>query len=172
MMKLCGILCILSGSTGLGLIFARELTLHIAELKQLWQCMLLLQGELRYMHQPLPEAFLHLSAKTSSPFQEFFLHTAQELRQRSGRTAEEIWERNVKIYFKPLHISRQEYRDVERLGSMLGYLDIQMQINMLDYYLEQLKTSLQQAEEAYKGRCKLYRYMGMLGGAALAILVV
>ena len=92
MMKLCGILCILSGSTGFGLICARELKLRITELKQLWQCMLLLQGELRYMHQPLPEAFLHLASKTSSPFQEFFLQTAQELRQRSGRTAEEIWE--------------------------------------------------------------------------------
>ena len=133
--------------------------------------MLLMQGELRYMHDPLSEPILHLSAKTSAPFQDFFLHTAQELGQRNGRTAEEIWERNLKIYFKPLHISRQEYKDVERLGSMLGYLDIQMQINMLDYYLEQLKTSLQQAEEAYKSRCRLYQYMGMLGGAALAILV-
>lgn len=171
MLKILGIFCILSGSTGFGLVCARELEMRIAELLQLQQMMLMLRGEIRYMHQPLPEAFLHLSGNAPVPFREFFLHTAQNLRKRSGQTAEEIWKRNLKIYFSGLHISRQEQKDLEKLGSMLGYLDVEMQVNALDYYLEQLKLSAGQARETAGSRRRLYQYMGVLGGAALVILI-
>lgn len=171
MLKLFGILCILSGSTGFGIACARELELRIGELVQLQQMMLMLRGEIRYMHEPLPEAFLHLSVSAPSPFQEFFLHTAQELQRRDGQTAEEVWRRNLKKYFSGLHISRQEQKDLEKLGGMLGYLDVEMQVNMLDYYLEQLELSAGQAREAEKSRRRLYQYMGVLGGAALVILI-
>lgn len=171
MLKMLGIFCILSGSTGFGLACARELEQRIAELLQLQQMMLLLRGEIRYMHQPLPEVFLHLSGNASAPFREFFLRTAQDLQRRNGQTAEEIWRRNLKKYFSGLHISRQEQKELEKLGSMLGYLDVEMQINVLDYYLEQLKISVKQAREASGKRRKLYQYMGVLGGAALVILI-
>lgn len=171
MLKLLGIFCILSGSTGLGLAFARELELRITELLQIQQMMMLLRGEIRYMHQPLPEAFLHLSGNAPAPFREFFLHTARDLQQRNGQTAEEIWRRNLRNYFSGLHISRQEKKELEKLGSMLGYLDVEMQMNALDYYLEQLKLSVGQAREASGSRRRLYQYMGVLGGAALVILI-
>lgn len=171
MLKLLGILCILSGSTGLGISFARELDLRIQELSQMQQLMLLLRGEIRYMHQPLPEAFLHLSGNAPVPFREFFSHTAEDLQQRNGQTAEEIWKRNLKQYLPGLHLGRQEIKDLEKLGGMLGYLDVEMQVNALDYYLEQLKLSACHARETAKNRRKLYQYMGALGGAALVILV-
>lgn len=171
MLKILGIICILSGSTGLGLICAGELELRIAELLQLRQTMILLRSEIRYMHQPLPEAFLHISGNAPSPFRDFFLHTAQDLHRRNGQTAEEIWTRNLKRYFSGLHISEQEQKDLEKLGSMLGYLDVEMQMNALDYYLEQLELAGQQAQEASRSRRRLYQYMGVLGGAALAILI-
>lgn len=171
MLKLLGIICILSGSTGLGLSFARELDLRIQELSQIQQLMLLLRGEIRYMHQPLPEAFLHLSGNAPAPFREFFSHMAEDLQQRNGQTAEEIWKRNLKQYFWGLHLNRQEMKDLEKLGGMLGYLDVEMQVNALDYYLEQLRLSVCHAQEAAKSRRKLYQYMGVLGGAALVILV-
>lgn len=171
MLKMLGMFCILSGSTGFGLVCARELELRILELLQLQQMMLLLRGEIRYMHQPLPEAFSHLSGTASAPFGEFFRHTAQDLRQRNGQSAEEIWKKNLKTYFSGLHIGRQEQKDLEKLGGMLGCLDVEMQVNVLDYYLEQLKLSVGQARESAEKRRKLYQYMGVLGGAALVIMI-
>lgn len=171
MLKILGIFCILSGSTGLGLACARELELRITELLQLQQMMLLLQGGIRYMHQPLPDAFLNLSGNAPDPFRSFFFYTARDLQRRSGQTAEEIWRRNLKKYFSGLHISRQEQKDLEKLGSMLGYLDVKMQVNALDYYLEQLRLSVEQARKVSESRRKLYQYMGVLGGAALVILI-
>ena len=123
------------------------------------------------MHQPLPEAFLHLSEKASSPFRDFFRQVAIELQQRRGRTAEDVWKENLKKYLTGLHISKQEMEELEKLGSILGYLDVEMQVNALDYYLEQLELSSVQAQESVKDRKRLYQYMGMLGGIALSILI-
>ncbi|MBS6397524.1 MAG: stage III sporulation protein AB [Clostridiales bacterium] len=171
MLRLTGMVCILCGSTGLGLAFARDLDLRIEELNQLRQLMLLLRGEIRYMHQPLPEAFLHLAADSFGCFGEFFRQTGQDLIRRDGQTSEEIWKRNLKQYVPGLHMTGQEQRELEKLGSMLGYLDVEMQLNALDYYLEQLKVSLEQAAEAVGSRRKLYQYLGVLGGMALVILI-
>lgn len=45
MLKAVGILCILAGSTGLGMSMARELELRIEELLQLQKLMLRLRGD-------------------------------------------------------------------------------------------------------------------------------
>lgn len=171
MLKLLGMLCILAGSTGLGISFAKELDMRVQELSELQKLMLLLKGEIRYMHQPLPEAFFHLSVSAPSPFGDFFSHTAESLQKRCGRTAEEIWKKNMGHDLKKLHISMQERTELEKLGSMLGCLDVEMQVNTLDYYLEQLRLSSARATETAKGCRRLYQYLGALGGAALVILI-
>lgn len=172
MLKYLGILCILTGSTGIGFRMAKELELRIAELQQLQQLMICLRGEIRYMHQALPDAFLHLSASAVKPFSNFFLQVAQDLQRRNGFSAKRIWQKHLAVCMEELHLNTQEIEQLEKLGTMLGYLDVEMQINALDYYLEQLKQSLQFAMEASKSKKKLYRYMGVLSGAALIILII
>lgn len=171
MLKLLGILCILSGSTGFGLLCAQELELRIQELQKLQEVVLLLRGEIRYVRCPLCELFFHAGASTGEPFESFFIQTAEDLQQRNGQTSEEIWKKNMRKYLSGLHISRSEYQDLEKLGSMLGCLDAGMQINALDYYEEQLRLSCGQAREASRSRRRLYQYMGALAGAALVILI-
>lgn len=171
MLKGLGMLCILAGSTGIGMSMAKELDLRIGELVALRHLMLSLRGEIRHMHQPLPEAFSHLADQAPAPFEAFFSGTAKELEMRCGSTAEEVWNRNLEKYLSDIHLSRQERLEFQKLGSMLGYLDVEMQVDTLDYYLEQLKLSTAQAMEAAKSRRRLYQYMGMLGGAALIILI-
>lgn len=171
MLKLCGILCMLLGSTGIGILCARDLDLRTAELAHLQRLMLLLRGEIRYMHQPLPEAFLHISGIAPPLFADFLRRTADGLRARDGRTADEIWSRNLDRIAPLLHISGSDLRELKKLGNVLGYLDVEMQIGAIDYYLEQIQTAIARAAQISESRRRLYRYLGVLGGAALAVLV-
>lgn len=171
MVKLLGIVCILAGSTGLGLSMAQDLERRTAELQELQQIMLLLRGRIRYMHQPLPEAFRQLSCSIGKPFSRFFFQTAKELEERSGQSAAAVWEKNLKQYVPGLHISRQEYEELVKLGGMLGCLDVEMQLNLLDYYLEQLKLSAGESRENAASRRRLYRYLGLLSGMLLVLLL-
>ena len=54
MLKLLGMFCILSGSTGLGIRFAKELDLRIQELSELQKLMILLKGEITSPIDPAP----------------------------------------------------------------------------------------------------------------------
>lgn len=172
MLKILSAFCILAGSTGTGLCLARELEQRIRELLELQQLMLRLRGEIRYAHEPLPEAFLHLGMGNRGTFAEFFLKTAEDLQERKGRTAEQIWQENLSNIFSGLHLSSREKEDLVRLGGSLGSLDVEMQLNMLDYYLEQLRNSIEQAAETSRSRRKLYQYLGILSGLMLVILVI
>ena len=172
MLKGTGILLILLGSTGLGLTMAGELEKRIEELQTLQQLMLLLRSEIRYMHQPLPEAFLRMGREAPEPFGDFFMRTAAALQKRDGQTAGRIWTENLGILLPRLHLERHEVQELRELGNMLGYLDVEMQLNVLDYYLEKLKNSTEQARETAKSRKKVYRYLGVLGGAALVLFII
>jgi len=172
MLKGAGIVMILLGSTGLGLTMAGELEKRIVELQQLQQLMMLLRSEIRYMHQPLPEAFLHLSGGAPQPFGNFFVQTAKDLQKRDGQTAGQIWTRNLQVFLSGLHLNRKDIQDLQDLGNMLGCLDVEMQLNALDYYLEQLRCSAERAAETSRSRKKLYQYLGILGGAALVIFII
>lgn len=171
MLRWIGVCCIILGSTGVGMSCAGELELRIAELRQLQQLMILLKGQIRYMHQPLPDAFWRLSEKASAPFSDFFAETAKGMESRQGESAEDIWRQKLRLCARKLHMTRQEIRELEKLGAILGYLDVEMQVGVLDYYLEQLRLSSEQAQEAVRSRKRLYQYMGMLGGIALSILI-
>lgn len=172
MLKGIGIVLILLGTSGLGMTMAGELDKRIEELQTLQKLMMILKGEIRYMHQPLPEAFLRLGRSSPEPFGGFFVQTAQSLQARNGQTARQIWTDNLKIYLSELHISRQEQKELSELGSMLGYLDVEMQLNALDYYLEQLGRSVERAVESQRGRRRLYRYLGVLSGIMLVIFII
>lgn len=172
MLKGIGILLILLGSTGLGAVKAGELEKRMEELQTLQQLMLLLRSEIRYMHRPLPEAFLCMGRDAPEPFGDFFRRTAAALQKRDGQTAGRIWRENLRTLLPCLHLERQEVRELRELGSMLGYLDVEMQLNVLDYYLERLKNSTEQAWETAKSRKKVYRYLGILGGAALVLFII
>ena len=172
MIKLLGICCVLGGTTGLGLTFAWEVQARSKELLELQKLLLLLRGDIRYTHQPLSEAFRHLSRNTGPPFSDFFLQTAKDLGMRSGRTAEEVWRQNIGIYLDGLHISRQELLELQKLGGMLGCMDVEMQLGILDYYLELLERFIKDASENEKSRRRLYQYLGVLSGAAMAVLMI
>lgn len=123
------------------------------------------------MYRPLPEAFARLSARAPEPFGTFLSHVAEDLGLRLGKTAEEIWQKNLREDLSGLHLGQQELAELAQLGGMLGYLDVEMQVGTLDHYLEQLKRSSGEARERAKSRRRLYQYMGVLGGAALVILI-
>lgn len=172
MMKLLGVCCIMGGSTGLGLMFAWEVQERLKELLELRKLLLLLRGDMKYMHQPLSEAFLHLSRNTGPPFSAFFRQTAEDLNGRKGVSAQAVWEKNLKLYMGGLHIHAREREELLKLGGLMGCMDVESQLGILDYYLELLEQFIKDASDGEKNRRRLYQYLGVLGGAAVAVLIV
>ena len=142
------------------------------ELRVIKQMMYMLQGEIRYAHLPLPEAFTHVSVRLPAPFGLFLSGIADELKKADGRTLSEIWKAEEQKYIKKLHLTRTDLEQLETLGEVLGYLDTEMQLAAIRLYLEQLEQSLAEAQEQMGSRQRLYQSLGIAGGVFLVILLL
>ena len=172
MLKLLGIGLLLSGTAGIGFGKAKELDQRVEELRMLRQFIMLLEGEIRCTHRPLPELLLSLGERTGSPFQSFFTETGRALELHQGLTVQEVWKEQLALSRKDLHLSRQEYEELMEFGGMLGYLDIQMQTELCLWYEERLKISVQTAMSEAGEKRRLYRCLGILSGVVLAVFII
>ena len=166
MLKFLGIALLLSGTAGIGFGKARELDQRVEELRMLRQLIMLLEGEIRCTHRPLPELLISLGERFGPPFQSFLVETHKSL------TVQEVWKEQLILSRNKFHLNRQEYEELLEFGGMLGYLDIQMQTELCLWYEERLKISVQTAMAEAGEKRRLYRCLGILSGVVLAVFII
>lgn len=172
MLKFLGIGLLLSGTAGIGFGKARELDQRVEELRMLLQLVMLLEGEIRCTHRPLPELLISLGERFGPPFQSFLVETGKELEAHKSLTVQEVWKEQLTLGRKKFHLNRQEHEELLEFGGMLGYLDIQMQTELCLWYEERLKISVQAAMSEAGEKRRLYRCLGILSGVVLAVFII
>ena len=69
-------------------------------------------------------------------------------------------------------MTKKDFEEFVQLGEYLGYLDMDVQKNTLEWYLQQLKTEIDALTEEMPVKKKLYQSLGVLSGIFLAILLL
>ena len=172
MLKLAGAFLILLSATGIGASYSADLKKHCRELRILKQMLYMLRGEIKYTKTPLPEAFEHIAGRLPEPFASFLERTAEEMTHLDGQTFVELWQRQIRSRLGGTHLKKEEKEQLESLGEILGYLDLEMQLASIELYLEQLEIEIQKAQESLATKQKLYQSLGVAGGIFLVILLV
>lgn len=72
---------------------------------------------------------------------------------------------------KNLCLKREDLERLYRLGEQLGYLDQEMQIKGIEFYIEQQRTARKDAEREYREKERVYHCLGIMGGLFLVILL-
>ena len=172
MLKIAGAFLIIASASGIGMSFGADLKKRSQELRILKQLVCMLRGEIKYTKAPLPEAFLHISARIPEPFSSFLASAAEEMEKADGQVLGDIWSAQIKKKLSGAHLNRTDQNQLETLGEMLGYLDLEMQLSAIDLYLEQLEGNIREADAGIGTRQKLYQTLGVAGGIFLVILLI
>lgn len=172
MLRLMGLLGIVVLCTAFGYSFSTRLFRRITNLKEMRKLVEILQGEVRYAISPLGEAIKNTAKHASPVLQTFFLSVAEDMEQRDGRTLEEIFGAESKMLLTQSALEERDIQMLVQMGAGLGYLDVQMQVKTMEYYLEELKKACAMAEEEYREKGKLYRSLGFMGGLFLAVVLL
>ena len=172
MLKVAGACLIMISAAGIGASFSADLKKRCRELRVLKQLVYMLRGEIKYTKSPLPEAFYHISVRLPRPFGPFLAGTAEALGKADGRTFGDIWREQIEASLSDSHLNRTDKSQLETLGEVLGYLDLEMQLSAIDLYLEQLEISIREAENSIGAKQKLYQSLGIAGGIFLVILLI
>ena len=84
----------------------------------------------------------------------------------------EAWEEASGYLLQQAELLKVDLPLLEILGNSLGYLDITMQIEHLNFTVFQIEDVLNLAKEQWMVKGKLYRTMGVSVGALLVLLII
>ena len=84
----------------------------------------------------------------------------------------EAWEEASGYLLQQAELLKVDLPLLEILGNSLGYLDITMQIEYLNFTVLQIEDVLNLAKEQWMVKGKLYRTMGVSVGALLVLLII
>lgn len=170
-LKLCGIILIIASTTGIGFSVGNNMRLRLEELKELKKILGMLRGEIRYTGTPLYEAFGIIGKRTKGAYSDFFMQTAKELEELSGKSLRFIWN-GLREKNKESHLSDKDWERLMQFGDNLGYLDKEMQLGTIELYLEQIETELAEGYANYSKNSRLYQALGICSGLFLTIMLI
>lgn len=172
MLKLVGAFLILVAAILFGVQMKQQLAEHVRQLLGLKEVLMMLAGEISYGKIPLSEAFLHIAERGKEPFGQVFREVSRRMEQERNHTLYEIWQSAVKHHEEIFTFSEDEMRIWMNLGENFGYLDMQLQLNNLRLYGQQIEEKLVQAQKELAVKQKLYQSLSVMSGLFLILIFI
>jgi len=171
MLKILGAGLAVAACAGIGFTMARDYTERPRQLRAIESALQMLETEIVYGATPLTEALDYIAAGCDPGVNVLFRQTAKELRQSGGCTAGEAWHQALTALFRVSALKNADIAVLKRLGVSLGLSDRQDQEKHLKLAREQLRQEIRLAEELAGKNGRLCKYLGVLGGLALVLVL-
>ncbi len=155
----------------MGFSFAAQYRKRIKELRVLQMAFQMLSSEISYTATPLPFALGEIGGKVREPVSNFFLEGARLLGESKGKGLEEIWIEAVNNVYPETCLNDKDKDLLLSVSSFLGIADQSHQEKQIKLLLNQLMQSEKEAWEALQKNERMWRYLGVLGGLMLVILL-
>lgn len=172
MLRLLGILCLMTGSIGVGWTVRCGLKQSLEQLYQMRQIMKMFQSEITYSHVPLPEACRRISGQVKPPYKEAFLQIHEQMKQNAGEDFDRIWKRHIGACLKELEIHGEERRILYEFGESVGFMDGQMQVEVLEQSIYKLELAIDRQEKELANKCRVIMSLSVMGGLMIAIILI
>lgn len=170
--KLIGLAAVVLSATIAGNVVAAGYGARTRQLGQLRVGLHLLRSEVIYALGALPGALDRVAAGVSPPVAGIFRQAAALLRSREGVSAGEAWDRSVLAAFSQTALSAGDLEVVRALTGYLGQTDRDDQQRHLGLAVERLKVREDEARSDQQASERMWRYLGLLGGLALGLVLL
>lgn len=172
MLRLLGIFCLSIGCAGLGWSMKDRLKKGLEELYQVRQILKMMQSEITYSRASLPEACLRLAGRAPEPYREALEGIHEEMLANKGTTFDAIWRRQMERCTRRLVLHAEEKRRLLEFGSCVGFMDGQMQAQMLEQYIHRLELSIERQEKDMANKSKVIMSLSIMGGLMIAVILI
>lgn len=170
MVKILGLALVLGGCGLVGAAFAHSLRQRPIQLRNLQSALLMVDSEIGYVADPLPEVLARVADRVKEPGSILFREAAMGLQQAEGSTADEIWRRTLKVWAPGTQLRRDDIEVLASVGQGLGSLGREEQLRHIRLAMEYLRVQEEIADSERDKQERLWQTMGFLVGLALVIL--
>ena len=91
MLRTVGLCVIVISGVGCGFAMSNELGRRKKMMEMILRMIILLRGEIRYGNKSLYDAFTGASGKLEGKYREFFILTAQKMKEKTENRPESVW---------------------------------------------------------------------------------
>lgn len=170
MLKIMGMLIVITGSSGFALSIVRERKVYLRRCRSWREVFSLIESEIAFQKSSLPEicsrAGMHLSGNKKL----FLERIGQALDRGEGGTLEEIWRRESGLVFAEEPLKKEAESEIKALGGNLCFEDSGMQRKVLRDIETYLKKHEEEQENLNRERNRLTLCAGVMGGLLLMVL--
>lgn len=170
--KIMGALAIVVSGGLVGRTLATNYDHRPSQLRACQQGLQMLETEISYSVTPLPEAWQHLAKVTHSPIREIFFYAHEQYCTQPGITAGDAWDQAVTETFDNHSLNQEDCEIFHSLGGVLGISGCADQVKHLRLALNKLEQQETGARLAASKNGKQLRYLGLLGGMMLALMII
>ena len=172
MLKAVGALLVVLSCGAMGYGKSLSYTKRQRELEEIQKMLYFLLGEITYRREALPEAMVRVADKIRPPLSDFLREVSRAAKEYQGERFSKIFSQKAEKYLKETSLMKTDLEEFIRLGEDLGYMDITMQENTINLYLEELKGEILKTEKEGPARKIMYQALGLMAGMFLAIMLV
>lgn len=172
MLKLAGILLLMTGCIGLGINKVTEEKGRIRELREIRRIVQRMQHEMIYGKRTLPEICLLFGQCMKEPYRSAFLEVFQRLDENDGTALEHIWKERMEACMSGLPLKEEEKEILYSLPQQQGILDETMQAADVGQSLDLLTEHIHRAEAEYENKSRVIMSISVMAGLFLAILLL
>lgn len=172
MIKLFGVVLLITGSTGFAYCLCREGKQKLFLLKEMQRLFILMRDEIKYSGLPITEVIKSVAQKVCTPYDIALERIEKKLTWEEGRSLREIWEKEMVFMLAKLPLSKSQKDLFIRFPDLLGMAEREGQADALKGYLRELERWIVQMEQEEKSKNKLIMSMGMATGILLSVLLL
>lgn len=171
-MKMAGALLVVGATSWGGMTAASKVRNQYAQVQSLQRLINRLRGEILYARSYLGEAFRQIGASGEEPYKGWMYAMWEQMQRRDGKMLADIWEKQTREHLADSGLPEQALVRLIRLGRQLGAADIEMQVKVLDLYLEDLNLIAEDIREGMKAKIRLYHCLGVMSGIFVTVLLI
>ncbi len=145
---------------------------RVYHLQELITALKVLESEMKYRLDPLPDLLLRVS-RMKEGLSAAFLETAgMLLRDQAERDLPDCWSEAVETAYSESALNKEDRRILADLGIDLGKTDMESQAAMFLRTFSLLESQAAEASEEKKTKGKMYKSLGTAMGVLIVILFI
>ncbi|MCL2616914.1 MAG: stage III sporulation protein AB [Defluviitaleaceae bacterium] len=172
MLRIIGALIVLGASTIAGVYYGNLETYRMRDLLEIKKALSILRSHIEYSRTPLPEAMQAIAVRVRKSVGNIFEMCADLLVHERNERVAHIWEAAIEQHKEAMFLTEEDIEQLKGFGAQLGDLDSDAQITNISMLIEYIDERVSQLHESRDRNRKLYRSLGVLGGALIVIIFI
>ncbi len=172
MLKLAGMILLMTGCVGFGINKVSEEKRRIRELREIKRMVLRVRSEIVYGKRTLPEICLLLGQYAKEPYSQAFSRIFQRMEKNDGSVLPDVWKEELGLCMKGLPLKEEEKEVILSLPDRSGIMDENGQADNTGQSLDMIDERIRRAESEFEGKSRVILSISVMSGFFIIILLL